>query len=79
VAQTFATRAQNWQNVFNPGSGFLQPKESGPVPARVRPHLGQTGFVEADSYVYTAMVPFDLEGLIAAEGGNAPGSTTSTD
>ena len=26
VASTFATRANNWQNVYNPGSGFLQPK-----------------------------------------------------
>jgi putative alpha-1,2-mannosidase len=28
-------------------------------------------FVEADSYVYTAEVPFDVQGLIAAEGGDA--------
>ena len=26
VAKTFATRAQNWQNVFDPASGFMQPK-----------------------------------------------------
>ena len=26
IASTFAARANNWQNVFNPGSGFLQPK-----------------------------------------------------
>ena len=42
VAQTFAVRAQNWQNVFNPGTGFLQPKESGgDVPARLRPHVAE--------------------------------------
>jgi predicted alpha-1,2-mannosidase len=72
VAQTFATRAQNWQNVFDPASGFVQPKESsGQFQPGFDPAVTSSGFVEADSYVYTAAVPFDLQGLIAAEGGNA--------
>ena len=33
--------------------------DAGAIPARIRPDIG-VGFVEADSYVYTAMVPFDL-------------------
>jgi predicted alpha-1,2-mannosidase len=71
VAQTFATRAQNWQNVFNPGSGFMQPKEaSGQFLPGFDP-TSDVGFVEADAYVYTAMVPFDLAGIIAADGGDA--------
>lgn len=71
TAQTFATRAQNWQNVFNPGSGFMQPKMSAGM---FQPGFSPTStaaFVEADSYVYTPLVPFDLQGLIDAEGGNA--------
>jgi len=71
VAQTFATRAQNWQNIFDPASGFVQPKEtSGQFQSGFDPSVTSASFVEADAYVYTAMVPFDLQGLIAAEGGN---------
>jgi predicted alpha-1,2-mannosidase len=70
AAKEYATRAQNWQNVFNPGSGFLQPKEfSGVFEPGFSP-ASQTGFVEADSFVYTAMIPFDVKGVIAAEGGD---------
>ena len=72
VAQTFATRAQNWQNIFDPASGFMQPKQtSGQFQSGFDPTVTSSAFVEADSYVYTAMVPFDLQGLIAAEGGDA--------
>jgi predicted alpha-1,2-mannosidase len=70
LAQTFATRAQNWQNVFDPESGFLQPRNlSGLFPSGFDP-TSDNGFVEADAYVYTAMLPFDLQGIIADEGGD---------
>jgi predicted alpha-1,2-mannosidase len=71
LSSTFATRAQNWQNVFNPGSGFVQPKESA---GDFEPGFSPTSsiaFVEADAYIYTAMVPFDVQGVIDAEGGDA--------
>jgi predicted alpha-1,2-mannosidase len=71
VAQTFAVRAQNWQNVFNPGTGFLEPREINGLFEPGFDPTSQTGFVEADSYVYTAMIPFDVQGIIDAEGGNA--------
>ncbi|HEX3514015.1 MAG TPA: lectin, partial [Trebonia sp.] len=68
--QTFANRAQDWRNVLNPDSGFVQPRNgdgtwaSGFSPA----NTGQ--FVEADPWIYTGMVPFDVAGLAAARGGN---------
>jgi predicted alpha-1,2-mannosidase len=71
VAGTYATRAQNWQNVFNPASGFVQPKESDGVFAPGFSPTSPTGFVEGDSYIYTAMLPFDVAGAIAAHGGDA--------
>jgi predicted alpha-1,2-mannosidase len=72
TAQTFATRAQNWQNVFNPGSGFVQPKLStGQFQPGFDPAVTGPAFVEADSYLYTPMVAFDVQGLIAASGGDA--------
>ncbi len=70
TARTFAVRAQNWQNVFNPGTGFLQPKEAAGMFQPGFAPTSQNGFVEADSYVYTAMIPFDVSGLIAASGGD---------
>ena len=71
VASTFDTRANNWQNVFNPGSGFLQPKlADGAFQSGFDPTSGN-GFVEADAYVYAAELPFDVAGLASAEGGDA--------
>lgn len=71
VANTFAARANNWQNVYNPGSGFLQPKlMDGSFQSGFDPTSGN-GFVEADAYVYRAELPFDVAGLAKAQGGNA--------
>jgi predicted alpha-1,2-mannosidase len=69
-AAKFAAQAQNWTNVFNPGSNFMQPKyangqfEPGFTPS------SSNGFVEANSYQYTPMVPFDIHGLATAAGGD---------
>jgi predicted alpha-1,2-mannosidase len=69
-AATFAARAQNWVNVFNPGSGYLEPKYlNGQFEPGFTPSSGN-GFVEADSAQYTPMVPFDIQGLASAAGGN---------
>ncbi|WP_370384236.1 lectin [Catenulispora sp. GAS73] len=68
---TFANRAQDWRNVLNPNSGFDQPRntDGGWLPG-FDPTSGND-FVEADSWIYTGMVPFDLGGLAAAKGGAA--------
>jgi predicted alpha-1,2-mannosidase len=66
----FATRAQNWQNIFNPATGYIQ--------ARLKNGLWQPdftpatsiGFVEGTSAQYTPMVPFNIRALIAARGGD---------
>jgi predicted alpha-1,2-mannosidase len=68
----FATRAQNWQNIFNPSTGYIQ--------ARLQNGLWQPdftpatsiGFVEGTSAQYTPMVPFNISALIAARGGEKP-------
>jgi predicted alpha-1,2-mannosidase len=71
IASTFATRANNWQSVFNPATRFLEPKLSdGAFQPGFDPASGN-GFVEADAYVYTAELPFDVAGLAEAEGGDA--------
>ncbi len=66
----FTDRAQDWTNLFDPASGFMQPKDlNGAFVSGFSP-TGGDGFVEGDAYQYTPMVPFDLKGLVNAEGGN---------
>jgi predicted alpha-1,2-mannosidase len=68
---TFADRAQDWRNVLDPDSGFDQPRDAnGTWPTGFDP-TSDTDFVEADSWIYTGMVPFDLAGLASAKGGDA--------
>jgi predicted alpha-1,2-mannosidase len=66
----FATRAQDWENVFNPQTGYLQGRnQDGSFAGGFTPGTSN-GFVEGTSAQYTPMVPFDLKQLIAARGGS---------
>jgi predicted alpha-1,2-mannosidase len=68
---TFASRANNWTNVYNPASGFMQPRlANGSWLTGFNPSSG-TDFVEGTSWQYTGMVPFNIAGLAAADGGTA--------
>jgi predicted alpha-1,2-mannosidase len=65
----FRNRAQDWRNMVNPASGFLQPRlASGKWRPGFSPRSTR-GFVEGDSWQYTGMVPFDVAGLVGAKGG----------
>ncbi|MCC5474783.1 lectin [Streptomyces barringtoniae] len=67
----FADRAQDWQNLFDFGSGFIRPRDaSGSWTAGFSPTSGKN-FVEGDSWQYTPMVPFNVHGLATAMGGDA--------
>jgi predicted alpha-1,2-mannosidase len=67
----FASRAQDWQNVFNPATGYVQAKQSDGQWAPGFTPSTSNGMVEGTSSQYTPMVPFNLKGLAAAKGGNA--------
>ncbi|OIJ64372.1 hypothetical protein WN71_029315 [Streptomyces mangrovisoli] len=68
--KTYTDRAQDWRNVLNPASGFVQPRNAdGSWTGGFDPTSG-TDMVEADSWIYTGMVPFDVAGLATAKGGN---------
>ncbi|MEU6277321.1 lectin [Streptomyces populi] len=68
--KTYANRAQGWRNVLNPASGFVEPRNaSGSWTGGFDPTSG-TDMVEADSWIYTGMVPFNIGGLARAKGGN---------
>jgi predicted alpha-1,2-mannosidase len=76
-AAKFRDRAQNWRNIFNPSSGYLQPRHSngrwmtGFLAAPISGGTNSNDFAEGDSLIYTGMVPFNIAGLTAAKGGNA--------
>ncbi|MFL6142220.1 MAG: GH92 family glycosyl hydrolase [Labedaea sp.] len=72
---TFMKRAQNWQNLFNPGTAYLQPRNrDGSFAEPFMPASG-TGWVEGNGAQYNWMVPFNARGLFTAMGGNAAVTT----
>jgi predicted alpha-1,2-mannosidase len=70
---TFQNRAQDWQNVFNPATGFVEGRDAnGSWESGFNAQSGSdSNFVEATPYIYTGMVPFNLAGLATAMGGDA--------
>lgn len=69
VYTKFATRAQDWMNVFNPQTGYMQGRnKDGQFAGGFTPGTSN-GFVEGTSAQYTPMVPFNLKQLIQARGG----------
>ncbi|MGH3155841.1 MAG: lectin [Streptosporangiaceae bacterium] len=68
--QTFLNRSQDWWNVFDTGSGFIQPRNANATWTSGFTPTSETD-VEADSWIYTGMVPYDLAGLAQAKGGDA--------
>ncbi|MEU2926006.1 lectin [Streptomyces sp. NPDC007251] len=70
VYTKFATRAQDWMNVFNPQTGYMQAKnKDGQFAGGFTPGTSN-GFVEGTSAQYTPMVPFNVRQLIQARGGD---------
>jgi len=76
TASTFAQRSQNWTNIFNTATGYIEPRDgSGQFP-QLGPDtygwssFGQSGFQEGNAAQYTWEVPQDIGGLISAIGGD---------
>ncbi|HEU4635491.1 MAG TPA: GH92 family glycosyl hydrolase, partial [Edaphobacter sp.] len=73
IAETFRKRADNWKNVFNPQSGFVQPRYADgrwrePFdPARAG---AESGFTEGNAWQYSWYQPQDEAGLIKLLGGD---------
>ncbi|MBS0381531.1 MAG: GH92 family glycosyl hydrolase [Proteobacteria bacterium] len=74
IAAKFFKRAENWRNVFNPKTGFAQPRLAdgqfrepfSPAKAGVG-----SGFTEGNSWQYSWYAPQDIGGLIHELGGDA--------
>ena len=67
----FANRAQDWKNLLNTSSGFMQPKLASGAWASGFSATSGNDMVEGTSWQYTGMVPFNVGGLATAKGGNA--------
>ncbi|MEU0035031.1 GH92 family glycosyl hydrolase [Streptomyces sp. NPDC006333] len=68
--RTLAKAAGNWRNLFNPATGYLQPRAAdGSWPAFDPAQT--TDYVEGNAAQYTWMVPHDLPGLFRLMGGSA--------
>lgn len=70
TGSTFLARAQNWKNVFNPATGYIQQRDSSGTWQPFDP-ASDDGFAEGSAAQYTWMVPFNVKGLITSMGGTA--------
>jgi predicted alpha-1,2-mannosidase len=76
TAAEFQNRAQYWQNLFNPSTRYISPRNpvgffpDGPGFAKPAPGcFGQLGFDEGNAEQYVWWVPQNLAGLVTALGG----------
>ena len=71
----FSQRALSYRKLYNPKTGFLQPKNSdGSFYSPFEPEAGanfehNVGYIEGNAWQYLFMVPHDIEGLIKLMGG----------
>ena len=63
------SRAQNWRNLFNTDSGYLQMRKSAGAWSAGFPTYGGKGYVEGTAYQYVWAVPHNFGSLINAMGG----------
>jgi putative alpha-1,2-mannosidase len=77
TATAFMQRSQNWTNLFNVSTGYIQPRDAQGLFPEFDPttdgmgSFGQSGFQESNAAQYTWAIPQNLHGLITAMGGNA--------
>ncbi len=60
----YLQRAQSYKNIFNPNTGFMQPKLNGNFKFGFIPEEVNYNYTEANSWQYSFFVPHDIEGLI---------------
>jgi predicted alpha-1,2-mannosidase len=68
LAKQFLQRSQNWRNIFDPGTGFVRPRQADGKWVEPFDPYGAPGFVEGNAWQYTWFVPQDVPGLVRAMG-----------
>jgi predicted alpha-1,2-mannosidase len=69
VRERFRLRALNYRNLFNPESGYFQPKRSAAWLEDFDPKEVNFNYTEANGWQYNFFVPHDVNGHIALLGG----------
>ena len=70
-AISFTQRAQNYQNVFDPSTGFMRARINGGWQQPFLPTEVNFHFTEANSWQYSLFVPHDINRLMEMLGGDA--------
>ena len=68
ICNVYRVRAQSWKNIFNPETGFMQPRSNGGWLKDFDPNRVDNNFTEGNSWQYSFFVPHDINGLIQAIG-----------
>ncbi|MDR0940360.1 MAG: GH92 family glycosyl hydrolase [Mediterranea sp.] len=70
IARTFDRRAMNYRNVFNPATGFMQPRDDkGKFVPNFTPDAYTPHICESNGWQYLWSVQHDVDGLIDLMGG----------
>lgn len=76
IAEKFQDRSQYWQNLFNPSTRYISPRDAAGFfpegPGFVEPSplcFGQVGYDEGNAEQYLWWVPHNIGGLVTALGG----------
>ncbi len=78
TAAEFQNRSQYWQNLFNPTTRYISPRNwtnffrAGPAFVVSPSDFGQVGFDEGNAEQYVWWVPHNVAGLVTALGGRNP-------
>lgn len=65
----YIQRAQNWKNVYNKQSGFVQTRTNGTWLSPFKPSDVDDNFTEGNAWQFSFSVPQDVNGLISMMGG----------
>lgn len=65
----FIKRSQNWENVYDPTTGFMRARRNGTLYEPFSPYLVDNNYTEGNSWQYSFAVQHDVDGLIALSGG----------
>lgn len=69
IAKEYLKRSENWRNLYNPESGFFQPREGGRWLPKFVPNEVNHHFTEANAWQYSLAVQHNIPGLIRLKGG----------
>jgi predicted alpha-1,2-mannosidase len=75
VAKKYARRSDNWENVFDPSTGFMRGRTADgswvtPFDEKVRDSINFNEYTEANAWQYNFFVLQDVPGLISKLGGD---------